>query len=190
MACGLCHVEGPIAARNFGVDLCEACETGALRGRLGAWRARIEIDEVLIADASDKLLRMGLGGGLRSDATETDTAIVVKVEADGLQPLMATFVRRTLKARLLSFIQGGRLKTGDPLFDHTVIATSKTPQFLQQLLQNDGFQSAVLSLTAHCGQVEITPSGLEVAAPLADFDLRAEIPLAAASLLRHVAGAS
>lgn len=166
-ACDLCGFEGPTASRNFGLELCAACETGQLDGRLHGWGAQCTSEEFVRGDEPDPFVRV--------------TASVM-----GAQPLLATFDRRNAKhafKRLLS----SKIKAGDPLFDNAVIASSKTPAVLTQLLKNDGFQSAVMSLTTHCNSVVVRGSALKVEGQLTDFDLRAEIPLAAAALLRHLA---
>lgn len=187
--CGLCDGVGPIEARNFGFDLCSACAGGHLQGRLGSWGAQVEIDEVSLEEVGDKLLGSLVRGGIRPDALEADSALRVTIRVGGLQPLMAKFARHSWKTKLAG-VFSRRPKTGDPLFDATIRVESRTFAFLQLLLRNDGFQSAIMTLATHCGEVEVEPGGLSVLAPLTELDLRADIPVAACALMRHVAAAS
>lgn len=183
--CALCA--GPAEGeRNFGLDLCSVCARGELRGRIDAWGGVIEIQEVLLEDVSDKLEGL-LRGGLRSDSLEESTALHVVATAERLPPLMATFTNKTLLARVRSIFKRSAFATGDPLFDAKIVTETRTPQLLQQLLHNDGFQSAILALVTHTGGFEVAANKLEVLAPLSELDVRAEIPLAAAAVLRHVA---
>lgn len=165
--CDLCGFEGPSSSRNFGLELCAACETGQLQGRLHGWGAECVTEEFILNDDPEPYLR-------------------IHASVTGTQPLLATFERKTAKHSLKRLFSS-KIKTGDPLFDNAVIASSKTPALLQQLLENDGFQSAVMSLTTHCDVVEVQGSSLKTRGQLTDFDLRAELPLAAAALLRHLA---
>lgn len=188
-ACGMCEAPGQLEARNFGLDLCGPCAAGHLRGRLGAWGAEVDIDEVSLSDVSEKLMGSLLRGGMRPDALEADSALEVQVRSTGSQPLIATFAKATTMAKLKRMFGRGQ-KTGDTLFDATISVQSRTPALLKQLLANDGFQSAVMTLATHCGEVSVEPGLLHVVAPLTELDLRAEIPIAACAVMRHVASAS
>jgi hypothetical protein len=182
----MCLSEAPIAARNFGFDLCEPCGAGLLEERLDAWGATVEIDEVLLAEAGVKVATALLQGGFSPDALEAEYAIEVVAEARGIQPLLASFSRRTFGSTLLGLF-AKRVKTGDPLFDARIRCTTATPALVCDLVENDGFQSAVMTLAGHCGTFKVESRKIHVVVPLTDLDLRAEIPLAACSVLRHVA---
>ena len=183
--CELCEFDNPPEARNFGFDVCSPCAAGHVRDRMQAWAAQVEVEEFLIAGAEDKALSM-LAGNLKADGLDAESAIRVTVRLGNVDPLMAKFRNQTFGSRVRNLFSK-RMRSGDPLFDARVAFETKTPARLQHLLANDGFQSAVMSLATHCGAFEVTANGLEVVAPLSDFDLRAEIPLAACALMRRVA---
>ncbi len=122
---------------------------------------------------------------IRNDDPEPFLRVVASVT--GAQPLMATFERRTAK-HTLKRLFSSKIKSGDALFDQSVIITgSRTRPVLETLVRHDGFQSAVMSLTAHGDVVTVNSSRLTVVAQLTDFDLRAEVPLATVAVLRHLA---
>lgn len=166
--CDLCGCASSGGARNFGLDLCGVCETGQLQGRLDGWGGMVTMQEVL-----------------RNDDPEPTLRVVASVS--GAQPLMATFERRTTKHALRRLFSA-KVTAGDPLFDNAVIITgSRTRPVLEALVRNDGFQSAVMSLTTHGDTVVVDGARLKVEALLTDFDLRGELPLAAVAVLRHLA---
>lgn len=166
--CDLCGCASRGGSRNFGLEFCEVCETGQLAGRLAGWGATCTSEEFI-----------------RNDDPEPFIRVIASVT--GAQPLMATFERRTAK-HTLKRLFSSKLKSGDPLFDKSVIITgNRTRAVLQTLIRDDGFQSAVMSLTAHGEVVVVNSSSLTVVAQLTDFDLRAEVPLAAVAVLRHLA---
>ncbi len=166
--CDLCGSTSARCARNFGLDVCDICETGQLHGRLHGWRGELQMEEVFRNDEPDPYLR-------------------VVASVMGAQPLMATFERRTAK-HALKRLFSAKVRSGDPVFDRSVIITgTRTRPILDTLVRDDGFQSAIMSLTAHCDVVVVESSNLRVMGQLTDFDLRAELPLAAAAVLRHLA---
>lgn len=166
--CDLCGCVSQGGARNFGLDFCEVCETGQLTGRLHGWGATCQSEEFILNDNPEPSVR-------------------VIASVTGAQPLMATFERRTAK-HTLKRLFSSKVTSGDPLFDQSVIITgNRTRAVLNTLVRHDGFQSAIMSLTAHSESVVVNSSTLTVVAQLTDFDLRSEIPLAAVAVLRHLA---
>lgn len=183
--CGLCDFEGPTHARNFGLDLCEVCAAGHLVGRLDHWGATLEVDELDVESAEGKLLD-AMTGRLRADLTESDTALRVRGRAQGVPPMIAKFWPRTL-GRKVKGLWRKRTTTGDLLFDAKIEVETRTDAFVRDMIRNDGFQSAIMTLVSHCGGLEIDVDRIEVLAPLTQLDLRAELPLAVAAMLRHLA---
>lgn len=183
--CGLCGFEGPTETRNFGLDLCEPCSAGYIAGRIGHWGAEIEVDELDVGSAEAKMLD-ALRGKIRADLTESDTALRVRGSLQGAPPLIATFSAKTLKGRVLGMFRK-RFTTNDPLFDARVEVETRTEALVLELIRNDGFQSAVMTLVTHAGAFAVQPGKVEVIAPLTDLDLRSELPLAVAAMLRHLA---
>ncbi len=117
---------------------------------------------------------------------DPDPFLRIVTSVTGAQPLMTTFERRTTK-HMLKRLFSAKVTSGDPVFDRSVIITgNRTPGILNTLIRDDGFQSAILSLTAHCDVVVVNSSALKVEGQLTDFDLRAELPLAAVAVLRHL----
>jgi len=169
-ACGMCGAPGEASGRNFGLDLCAPCEAGNLTGRLGSWGAEISSEVVMFTDRHK----------------QTYEQIRVTAQVQGVQPLLATFSRPTAGSKVLGLFRK-RFKSGDPLFDNTVTVQTRTAEFLRSLLQDDGFQSAVMTLTTHAGDFEVTGGAIELAAKVDELDLRVELPLATAALLRHIA---
>ncbi len=156
-------------------------------GRLGHWGARLEVEELDIGSAEDKLVG-ALTGKIRADLTESDTALHVVGHIEGVPPLMATFSAKTLRSRVLGVLRRkSSLSTGDPLFDARIEVHTRTEALVRDLVGNDGFQSAVMTLVTHCGAFEIKPGRVEVIAPLTELDLRSELPVAVAAILRHLA---
>lgn len=170
-ACQLCASPGPIASRNFGLDLCEPCSAGYLTGRLGCIGAELTVEEIEVEG--------------RDGETRLELRVVGTMHS-GL-PLMVEFGPRTVLDRLRGMLRKGGFRSGDPLFDHRVQVKTRSEPLLRTLIANDGFQSAVMSLVTVTGGFEIRPGHLEVRASLEDLDLRAEVPLAVASILRHLA---
>lgn len=184
--CGLCDTPGPTEARNFGLDLCEPCTAGYLTGRLGHWGAEIEVEELDTGSAEDKLAGALLRGKIRADLMESDTVLRVGGHIEGMPPLIATFSAKTLKSRMLGMFRR-RFTTGDPLFDTRVEVETRTEALVRELVSNDGFQSAVMTLVTHCGAFEVKPGRVEAIAALTELDLRSEVPLAVGAVLRHLA---
>lgn len=166
----MCGGAGDISGRNFGFDLCSACEAGHLTGRLGAWNADVAVEEVLYKDARG----------------EEYLQIRVDARVEGAAPVFAKFRKKSLGTALLGAFRK-QLKSGDAMFDSAVSVESTTPEPLKQLLENDGFQSAVMTLTTHAGSFEIKPGNIKLRARIDDLDLRAEVPLATCAILRHIA---
>ncbi|MBL4689093.1 MAG: hypothetical protein JKY37_31160 [Nannocystaceae bacterium] len=168
-SCGMCEAPGRASGRNFGLDVCAVCEAGQLTGRLGSWGAEISSEVVMFTDRHQ----------------QTYDQIRVRASVQGVQPLLAVFSRPTTKSKIVGLFRK-RFKAGDPLFDHAVAVQTQTPGFLRTLLQNDGFQSAIMTLTTHAERFEVTGGAIELAARVDALDLRAELPLAAAAVLRHI----
>ncbi len=141
-----------------------------MAGRLGGWNADVAVEEVLYTDARG----------------EEYLQIRVDARVEGATPVFAKFRKKSLGTALLGALRKG-LKSGDEMFDSAVTTETSTPEPLEQLLANDGFQSAVMTLTTHAGSFEIKPGNIKLRARIDDLDLRAEVPLAACAILRHIA---
>lgn len=174
-ACQLCGEPNPIACRNHALDLCEPCTAGYLTGRLGAFGAELTAEEVRVTDSRDGHERL-------------DLHVVARMPI--MLPVYAHFARLTLRVKLARMFDAQRFRSGDRLLDARVDIRTRTPELLRPLLANDGFQSAVMVLVSSCEQFELQPGLIDVRAVLDDLDLRAEVPLAVAALLRHMANAS
>lgn len=174
-SCQLCAEPGPIATRNYGLDLCEPCSAGYVAGRLGAFEATLAVEELEVTDS-----RTG----------DTRRVLHVTASIPRRLPVVASFARSTLGSRIRHMFDAHRFRSGDPLLDARVIIRTRTPQLLRPLLANDGFQSAVMSLVSSCEQFELRPGNMDIRANLDDLDLRADVPLAVAALLRHIANAT
>lgn len=173
-ACQLCGEDNPLASRNHGLDLCEPCTAGYVAGRLGRLGIELTVEEIEVVDSRDGHDRLELHVVARTTAT---------------LPVFARFGRKTTVARLRGLFDRQRFRSGDPLLDARVEISTRTPELLRPLLRNDGFQSAVMTLVSSCEAFTLQPGLVDVRAVLDDLDLRAEVPLAVAALLRHVAAA-
>jgi hypothetical protein len=173
--CQLCGEPNPIATRNHGLDLCEPCTAGYLAGRLGGFGVELTAEEVEVVDRR--------GGNDRLE-------LHVIARMPHALPIFARFARSTTLERLRGMFDRERLRCGDPLLDARVEIRTRTPELLRPLLANDGFQSAVMTLVSSCEEFELRPGLIDVRAVLDDLDLRADVPLAVAALLRHIANAT
>lgn len=173
-ACQLCGEPNPIACRNHALDLCEPCAAGYLAGRLGAFGAELTVEEVQVTDSRDGHERL-------------DLHVIARMPL--MLPVYAHFARLTLRAKLARMFDAKRFRSGDRMFDARVDIRTRTPELLRPLLVSDGVQSAVLVLVSSCEQFELRPGLVDVRAVLDDLDLRADVPLAVAALLRHMARA-
>lgn len=170
--CHLCDEPNPIASRNHGLDLCEPCTAGYVAGRLGRVGIELTTEEVAVTDRRGQEQRRELH---------------VVARAPAAPPVIASFARMTTLNRLRGMFDTQRIRSGDPLLDARVEARSRTPELLRPLLTNDGFQSAVMALVTACEEFELRPALVDVRAVLDDLvDLRAEVPLAVAALVRHM----
>lgn len=172
--CQLCGEPRPIHSRNHGLDVCEPCAAGYFDGRLGALGVELTVEEIEVTDSRDGRTRPG---------------VRVKASMPQMLPLIAHFARATWKLRLRRAIDRRRFRSGDSLLDTRVAITTRTPEILRPLLAKDGFQSAIMSLVSSCDDFWIRPGRIELRAVSEDLDLRAEVPLAVAALLRHIANA-
>lgn len=173
--CGLCDEEGPFGSRNHGLDLCEPCTEGYVRDRLAAFGAQIEVEEV-------------------ERTTGRNRQVVLELHVVGqlpqALPLMAKFRPRGFSDRIAGLFGNKGFLSGDALFDGSIVAETKTADLLRTMLTNEGFQSAVMALVGACGSWEIKPGKIDVRASLEELDFRAEVPLAVACVLRHLANAA
>lgn len=172
--CDLCGEPGPAASRNHGLDLCEPCTAGYLAGRLGRLGIELTTEEIQTVDSRGRKGQLELR---------------VSARMEGALPVIAEFSRMTTLNRIRGMFDRLRFKSGDPLLDARVEIRTRTPELLRPLVAHDGFQSAVMVLVSACEEVELQPGRLDVRAVLDDLDLRAEVPLAAAALLRHLGAA-
>lgn len=172
--CQLCGEANPLASRNHGFDLCQPCTAGYLAGRLGRIGVELSAEEVTVVDSRDGKDRLELH--------------VIARMPQGL-PVFAHFARKTVRSRVRGLFDAQRFRSGDPLLDGRVQIRTRTPELLRPLLASDGFQSAVMTLVSSCEAFELQPGLIDVRAVLDDLDLRADVPLAVAALLGHMASA-